>query len=594
MNDAVLAKHGIDPHPFARRATLLTVVGAVAAVGGTWLVATGTVAGGLAIAFGLGFVYLGVETRRSTAVVPAVNRALQETRAGRIDNATELLDYVSNHSSNPYVLRAVDHQRAQMACRRSDFDETVTHTTTLLARKFGVLHRFHGEAQTPPALGLRALALASLGRHDEAQRDVEGVRAHGTTTADALAYAELAEAVSLERRGERDALREHLSRQQELLNEYTQPRERELVRALERMLLAQKQSVYRKPAKTEEGQGSIADWVAAIAPDAADFAQPNRNDPLPAAPTTGHNEAAKKSASANVATLTKGKHGPGILKVVLLWVALVLLFLVVWMLLEPGRPGETPLLDENARDNLALGVPMFLSLGLLAFFAAVIAKARSYPRRLIQASAKLARGPRDEALAELESLASCQQALTAAGARDLLAKWAARQGQIDEALVHVDGGLARLNTDQFRALASDQLLPSLLGMRAWCLAALDRNDEAETALDTLRTSFRAYHDLDAAILRVRAIQAARVDDVATLASLSNARAELALSPRDELVLDLGRAAVSPGSAGAGEVARLRTLVRSDGELIQWANRLAPGVVLAFQASIRPEAEAAQA
>lgn len=591
MSDELLERHGIDPHPIQGRASRFSILGTLAIAGGSWLLLFEANATGIApLGFGALLLFLARELRSAGATIPAVNRAVQQARAGHIDNAIELLDYVEEQSDNAYVLRAVAQQRAQLACRRGDLDAVVRHTTAVLDRNPTWRAGIQGRIQTPHALGLRAFALASVDRHDEAARDIAAVREHPSATAEALADAELAQAVSLERRGERDALRAHLAREQELLSEHTQPRARELVRALERMLSAKTQSVYRKAAKPEGHEIGVEDWVATIAPEAAGFARGHGDEPLVDDPSEARADAsAKKAAAGNVEALTKGKGAKPWLKIALLWFLLILVFLLVWALLAPGGAGGSEPVDRDVSSALVTGLPMLLLAIFAAVFIALISRARSLPRRLIQASSKLARGHRDEALAELDELTRCSQALTAASAYDLLAKWEARKGRVDEALAQVDAGLGRINTPQFRALASDHLLPSLLALRAWCLAARGDDRPAEDTLTTLRTSFRAYPDLDAATLRVRSIQAARAGDVGRLADLSEARAELGLSPRDEILLDLGRAAVAPGSAGAGEIARLRKVVQGRGEIVEWVERLAPALIPAFQAVVRPEA-----
>ena len=169
MSDELLERHGIDPHPIQGRATRFMVFGGLAIAGGSWLLLSQANATGIApLGFGALFLFLARELRQAGTTVPAVNRAAQEARAGRIGNATELLDHVEERATNAYILRAVSQQRAQLACRRGDLDAVVRHTTELLDRDPSWRSGIHGKIQTPHALGLRALALASLDRHEAA------------------------------------------------------------------------------------------------------------------------------------------------------------------------------------------------------------------------------------------------------------------------------------------------------------------------------------------------------------------------------------------------------------------------------------------
>ena len=109
------------------------------------------------------------------------------------------------------------------------------------------------------------------------------MRRSPSAPAEALARAEVAEAIALERSGDREALAAHLAEKRALLLDSTAPRERAVVRAYQRMLRAPKSSVYRRSASRDapaaaaaDGEPTVADWIARVAPAAAPFARAAR------------------------------------------------------------------------------------------------------------------------------------------------------------------------------------------------------------------------------------------------------------------------------------------------------------------------------
>src|SRR5262245_51029622 len=75
---------------------------------------------------------------------------------------------------------------------------------------------------------------------------------------------------------------------------------------------------------------------------------------------------------------------------------------------------------------------------------------------------------------------------------------------------------------------------------------------------------------------------AREGDIAGAARLTERDADVPLNARDELLADVCRAAVSPATAGAGEVERLREELRIEAASRRWLSTIAPAALAAFE------------
>jgi hypothetical protein len=235
---------------------------------------------------------------------------------------------------------------------------------------------------------------------------------------------------------------------------------------------------------------------------------------------------------------------------------------------------------------------VFFILLFAALFGRNVMVLRRAARLVARASAKLARGDADGAVAEVSPLCKSRLSYPAAQAYLVLASAAERRTEIGAALTHADAGLGRLVTRAMREASADLLLPELVAIRAFALAASDRHDEASAELEALPPS---YLYLDRSVLRVRLVQLVRRGDLAAAARLvEKSPPDLSLSRRDELLADVVRAAVSPERVGGVEVARIKEELRSYPEGRRWLEVVAPGALDAFQRAAHAGSDEARA
>lgn len=145
-----------------------------------------------------------------------------------------------------------------------------------------------------------------------------------------------------------------------------------------------------------------------------------------------------------------------------------------------------------------------------------------------------------------------------------------------EALARCDAGLERVSRRPYvRALNSDVLVPELIAQRAFVLAAMGREAEADAELATLAREHPTFAFLTRSMLRVRMVQALRRRDVEAAVRLARERTpELPLNRRDELLADIVLA-LSGGQVAEGEVERLLSELAEDSELAAWIDFMAP-------------------
>ncbi len=147
----------------------------------------------------------------------------------------------------------------------------------------------------------------------------------------------------MERSGDREALRRHLTSARTLLLEHPAPRERAVVRAYQRMLEARRASVYREGAAREPERGAgdeptVADWMAAVVPAAAPSRarRGRRRARRQARPNPPRRSIPRPDA--------RPRRGSGprepcadLLALMGIWVALIGMFLATWQFLSAGR-----------------------------------------------------------------------------------------------------------------------------------------------------------------------------------------------------------------------------------------------------------------
>lgn len=580
-------RFGIQPHALTKTAnryliasSLLVAMSGVGAAVSLWAVPVmfGSIAGWLG--------FMGLRIRRDGAAVQIINRAFHAVVTGELDDARLLHRSAEQHPMSSAARRAITIQRAIMALRDGDLEEAKQRCDEAIHSPTSWLTRQHEEVQHVSTHGLRALVLAAQGASDAALAEARLVREHPTPSADALARAELGVALTVQRAGERDALRRHLAAHRHLLQNHTAPRERAIYRGLERMLQTKGQSVYRKPAEADAPPPD--DWIAKVVPEIADFVrQRDDAEPVPEGPTEVPleglpEEQRKREAERFDATKPSRKEIQQRQKrpALVLWIVLVVLVAAILLLLSDGGGPDVRDL-EMGQVTLLLAV-LFQAMIVSAIVIAV-RRQDQLGRRLVSAMARRARGEHEAAATELTALAEQPGPNTAAAAHQELASMALREGDLNRALHHVDLGLGRLSAHQ-RAIGSDILVPSLLAERAVLLAAQGQRDPGRAALTVVFERHPSFPYADRAKRRLALYDAAHRGDVETLARLARATTETGLGDREELLLDLARATLSPGSMRPGERERLADAVEDPGLDRTWVERLAPEVLRAFEGS----------
>jgi hypothetical protein len=551
-----------------------------------------TVGVAMAIVGGL-LVGLGILVRMSGDAVPTVNRAFNAALAGRAAEAEALLDEAEARYQLPYIRRVIDLQRAGLAVRKGDLDAALPRVEAAIARRPGLLSAQQDRIHIAGAHAMRALIRASKGDRAGARADIAFVRASGEAPPEALARAEVAEAIAIEGEGDREALAAHLAKERRLLLDYTAPRERAVVRAYQRMLKAPKTTVYRRAAPRDEearagDEPTVADWIAKIAPAAAPFVRVARPSGSPAitAPEAGREvePGLLKVAEERLRGARAGAVRLRAAKVLLLWVLLVALFVAIWQLLDT---------EPQARHavNAAPAVPSALFLNVLgtalpALFVGIVVlgtvRAVKQGRRTLEAAQGIAKGDA-RAIADFEALTKVRQPSVQAQAHFELARVAERKADFAEALKRCDLGIAAATASEAtRTVTSAILLPDLIAERAFVLATTDRHDKALAEMAVLAERFPSYPYRARAELVVALVQRVRKGDLEGAAALVEGRAEdMPLSLRHETLADLVRATVHPEAAGAGEIERLKEDLRVDPELRAWLEAVAPALLRAF-------------
>lgn len=583
--------------------------------------------------FTLGAVLLGKEVYSST--VTAGSQALAGSfhciALGRLGRAERLLDHAEKAPLS-WVLRIADIQRAVIHIRRGDMAKARDRLDSAIARPLGRMARANSVYQIEGAMALRAFARATLDDRDGARSDIDAVRARPGATAEALARVALAEAILIERVGERSALRDHIEKHKGLLLESCHPRERAIVRAYQRMLKVTATTVYRQsgerePAARATEEPMLADWVEKIAPAAAPFVRVARNKagdtPAAALPRPNHaTDRARRAVLASRYAATQATKPRRRFPKVLEWgailaVAIVAVFVIQGYLSWSAGASSRQIINEfgTAADSPPDTSSWWPYLaGLAATIASVFGyyvlrgRFRSRPRielvRLAAARAALGRGELDVARTAIhgsgsaspgqdpqvgQDLTQSDHDLVAANAHLLEAILAERQGEVNLALAACDAGIGRLTRARAGGAGAHAILPELIAQRALALAMSDRFEEAAAELSSLGTSSYPFKARD--VFRVRLVELARrgmLDEAAEL--VENGALDLPLNVREELLADLVRAIAAPHAAGLGELARLKDELKSSPENKLWIDVVAPGLIDRFARATEIEDE----
>lgn len=568
-------------------------------VGGSWTTTAGLAGVLFAAVFGL--VRVG---RAGAAHNVALQASIAQLEAGRFDEAERGLDGVIA-SRLPQYRRAAQLQRAEIAARRGDRDEALARVELAIAGPVGRMSRAGVRVVVLAARGLRAFLRASAGDTAGAREDIAAVLAEREAEPRVTARAILAEALILDRGGDRAGLRDLLERSRPLLLQACPQRERALVKAYEAMLDAGSASVYRKQAAqaaAPDDHAAVADWVARYAPGAAPFVRGSSADPAgpvgrggpvatvePEAPAV---EEPSADARRRVAAARPSKMAARTsMKSAALWTASSLLFAGIWMfaVVEGQSLG-------------AWAVYGFPAAALVAWVALGFRngrRQRADARRLRAAVHAYGSGDLERAS---EGFAFVPRApLHRTQAANFEAEIALSRGEPERALAACDRALAALVEAHQGKLAPPAPPPAgtratwdyprvLATQRAVALAALGRHDEALAELawaNGLPTELPRLH--------VRLIKRLRAQHYATAARLLEAREPgLLPSAREEVLFELVRFVGRPAARSEGEAARLRAEMRRIVDLPRWLEMMAPGLDAAFEAAAQGAAGATAA
>lgn len=583
-------------HAAHRYHTVLMIVGVVMALIGTvglanldaGFSAAQVTSASMSLLLGAILIALGRLGRRVGDGVQIVNISFDLVARGQLVEAEKRLDSLDAATRSPLIDCVAFIQRGLIAMRRGDVKTGLRYIDEAISTKANLSYRTSVRVQTVNALGIRAFLRAVSGDRDGARADAEALRASPDALPQALARAALAEAVCLEKEGDRDALRRHIDTHRDLLFDVTDRRERAIVRAFQRMLETTATSVYRKGAKLDMhgDDPPLVDWVAQLVPSAAPFVEttPAKNvtNALPPATASADAQAAltnsRKNAEKQASTFWTAPK-----KILAVWLAMMAVAVGIWQIFRPTGSETDPLeISQNYERLLE---------ALLAFFAVTIGAliwnrvragldAKRATKDLFSALNLSAQGKLDAAEEQLTALTKSPYPLIKAQAYLALAQIAERRADLQKSLEHCDRGLACLSQYVVRISASDILLPDLMSQRAFVLAAMDRHDEADAELAGLP---EAYPYKTRSLLRVRLVSLVRRGDLDAAAKLAaETSLDLPLSARDELLADSVRIAAQPGSLGAGELPRIRRELRTVASLRPWLATVAPAALTAIE------------
>ncbi len=547
-----------------------------------------TEAGGLVemsplLGMGLLFGAFGAYVRLSGPLAMQLNLSVNELQLGRFDEARALLDQAEARLGGRMFPRAIFLQRAQLALHAGKNDEALALFERAASVPLGFLARWFARIQRADALSSAALLRAGAGDAAGARRAAARVLSEPSLAA-ARARATVAELVLLARAGDQAALRTTLDKHRSLLFEATTPRERTLVRAMDRMLDSAARSPYREPAEvTRDKTDAVTDWISEVVPAAAAYVLP-RDIPTGGgaevrfeAPTTAGAAQVARDLKARV----KGARSPMMKRTLALWVLLMVMFFAIWQFLQPApHPAHPNVHGAAPVDTATLPIAPFFTI-LFGILVAVLVwsarKARASRESLRTASLALTEGDHEAARSLLAPALAAQQVTPKAEAWLLIAQIEEREAKLAEALAACDTALGLLGSGIARAGAYDLLLPAIHAERAFVLAALGRQDESNAEMSRIATEFPSYALKGNADLRVKLAQLAHAGDRAEAARVGRERSPyMQLGRRESALLDVVEALDERGSAE--ERMRTRHQVDRDRRLGAWLRAVAPSLL----------------
>jgi len=565
----------LPPHPSRKNAALLGSVGAVGVLAAALLATDAGSRIGLAVGSGY-FFWLAARIFRDGPTSQRVNMALDRLNRGLYEEAEAILEAIPPGRRANQLRRAIETQRSMLAFRRKDVDGAIAHATRAIEGRPSLLSLLAERLQILTARSLRAIAAAGKGDAAGAQADIAVVRTSPLATPGTLARASLAEAIVLSRENEREKLAALMTRDRKLLLEFTTPRDRALVRALQRTLYLPAGAAYREAARPEpQSESELASWISLVAPAAAGLASTGSTGTARALPTGSEDAsgiAALSARGASAAVRKRGRKARG--RVLALWVTLVVMFLAIWQFLSPVAPsGHVPAARAPVDSSLPLPSPYFYLVLFVGLVVVLNVLARRGLNRLTAATRLLALDDLGPAEAAFRTIAKGRSLIYGAQAESQLVAIAIRRARFEDALVLVDRAIARAAKN---VALHDHVVPGLLSQRAYLLAALDRPDEALTELATLAAAHPTYPQLAVAQLLTRTVLAVRRGDIETASALASQRTpDFGMGLYDELLADV-LTATTEGRPVKVEVERLRGDLRADPELRTWLGVVWPG------------------
>ncbi len=586
--------------------TIYLVAGLVLILLGLAQMSLGVVGAGIGfMSFGTLFAWMGFRGRKAGRGVVLINTSLNLVGQGRFAEAEPLLAEAEKIVEKGPNRRALETQRALIAMRRGRIDEALARIDAAVAvAPANFMARQIDQLQLANARGIRAFVRAAKGDREGAREDIEAVRTNPNPPPQALGRAAVAEAMVLERAGEHAALREMLVRERAVLRNGTDPRERAIIRAFQRMLQRKATSVYRtgasrEPERSVGEEPAVVDWVGLMAPSVAAFASAPRALPskegAPAVVVEG--KASKEAQGAVLAARKKAeaatkkvRTGAG-LKVMGLLAGTIGVAFGVLSAMQGSPVDDEELYSGSSFTEFVSRIGVAAVIGAFGALVLMNLRARRDGRALQASVVDRARG-REGALEKLEELSKSPFELIASQAHLHLARAAEEQANLTAALDQAERGIARLTRYGSKLVASDILLPELIAERAFVLTAMGREPEAFAELDTLNP---AYPFLSRARFRVRLLAFVRKGDFLSAARLADASArDLPLHAWDEFLVDAVRVAASAETCGAGEIGRIKDELRRDAELRRWLDAVAPGVAAAVEKAVEIDDDEAEA
>lgn len=510
----------LPPHPSRPMSfALMGLGGAATALGAAIAVPAAPIIGVPAALLGFYQWRMGIAATTANHAAAAINR-------GDLERARLLVAQARAQHRMTYIHRLLDSHESEMAWREGDLAAAERHLESGRARRDLIPHGAWRKLHIAHLDALLALVRAMAG-DERAEALITSVRSSEDAQPGPLARVELAYAVLLARRGDLNALHQHLMRHHVLLSEGLEARGRALHRVLRRMTATRSTSAYRLPVKNvaPAKQGSSASWMARVFPGGADLVEledggvgdalrPNEHAPAPPPAVVAPRRRAPLARFAGV------------------FAAILVLTIAVLVVSSGGGddPYAPPVLSLSA-------IVLIVVAALIPLVVFNVIRARHGTRTIQEAQRALICGELDRADALARSLRESRNVILRANASLILTGVFERRADLPGALAECERAMGQL-TGLARLGTSDVLLPQLIATRAYLFGALGRDHESEGELGRLARDYPAFPYAAGMVLRTRLVRAARSGDLATARELARARGDVSVGAYGELIADL--------------------------------------------------------